>query len=367
MIARILGCEGIIRRERDEIDAGQAGQISGPRCTSVPAPKGLSASESVFTGFSLGGPPEIMQGNLTNSGTASLTITQATISSAAFTIRGNFTTQDGKCRIFDHFRQNDYGVYYMAGKSDYRMLSTQGHKGRILIIADEPALLKTYSKSLSGSGFEVVGASRANEDLERLTRDRFDLVIADIVVPGVEGLEVLEQIQSRFPDVPVVVMLPAPDNAAALRAAALGVVHFLIKPIAAEAMKATAVYVLTTTQSRNSEPRRASKGEVQVRATLSVSATEAKNEFGRILETALLGKRVFITRHDAPKAVLISVDDFEDLSSSSQTKLDTLTSEFDRLLEEMQKPGTRSKLKAAFSASPKQLGTTAVLAAKKRA
>jgi antitoxin Phd len=255
----------------------------------------------------------------------------------------------------------------MAKTSDYRKLSTQGHKGRILIIDNEPTLLKAYSKSLSGSGFEVVEASRASEGLERLTRDRFDLVLADIVMPGVEGLEVLEQIRSRFPDVPVVVMLSAPDNVAALRAAELGVVQYLIKPVAVEALKATALHALTTKQSRNSEPGRVPKGEVQVRATLSVSATEAKNQFGRILETALLGKRVFITRHDTPKAVLISVDDFEELSSSPRTKLNTLTHEFNRLLEEMQKPGTRSKLKAAFSASPKQLGTAAVLAAKKRA
>jgi antitoxin Phd len=247
------------------------------------------------------------------------------------------------------------------------MLSTQGHKGRILILDNEPALLKKYSRSLSGSGFEVVEASRASEDLERLTRDRFDVVLADIGTPRVEGLEVLEQVQSRFPDVPVVVMLPAPDNAAAIRAAELGAVQYLIKPIAAQALNAAVLHVLTTKQSRHSEPRRAPKGLVQVRATLFVSATEAKNEFGRILETALLGKRVFITRHHTPKAVLISIDDFEDLSSSPQTKLNTLTHEFDRLLEEMQEPGTRSKLKAAFNASPKQLGTAAVQAAKKRA
>ena len=247
------------------------------------------------------------------------------------------------------------------------MPSRQGHKGRILIIDSEPALLKMYSRSLSGLGFEVVEARRGTEGLEQLTRDRFDLVLADIVMPGVQGLQILEEIQSRFPDVPVVVMLPAPDNAAALRATELGVVQYLIKPIAADALKATALYVLRTKQGRNSERRDVLEREVEVREELSVSATEAKNKFGQILESALLGKRVFITRHDTPKAVLISVGDFEDLSLSPQTQLSTLTHEFDRLLEEMQRPGTRSKLKAALSASPKQLGAAAVQAAKKRA
>ncbi|MGP8242888.1 MAG: type II toxin-antitoxin system Phd/YefM family antitoxin [Bryobacteraceae bacterium] len=100
--------------------------------------------------------------------------------------------------------------------------------------------------------------------------------------------------------------------------------------------------------------------------TFSVSATEAKNQFGHILENAIRGDRVMITKHGAPKAVLLSVDEFEDLSGAGRLELDTLSGEFDALLASMQKPSSRAGMRAAFDASPKQLGRAAVAAARKR-
>ena len=101
-------------------------------------------------------------------------------------------------------------------------------------------------------------------------------------------------------------------------------------------------------------------------ATTSVTATTAKKEFGRVLETVLQGGLVLITKHDAPKAVLISVDEFNALSRASQPTLDTLSEQFDAMLDRMQEPKARSRMQAAFSAPSKQLGKAAVAAARKR-
>jgi antitoxin Phd len=102
----------------------------------------------------------------------------------------------------------------------------------------------------------------------------------------------------------------------------------------------------------------------------SVTATEAKNEFGQLLETVIRGGRVFITRHDAPKAVLISAEDFEALSaaanSNAKAKLAGLNARFDAMLARMQEPGAREKMQAAFDASPKEMGKAAVEFARKR-
>ncbi len=100
--------------------------------------------------------------------------------------------------------------------------------------------------------------------------------------------------------------------------------------------------------------------------TTSVTATDAKTEFGRILEMATAGGVVIITKHDVPKAVLISVDEFEALSRAGEGALDTLSGEFDTLLARMQTPAWRAKMEAAFNATPKQLGKAAVAAARKR-
>ena len=98
----------------------------------------------------------------------------------------------------------------------------------------------------------------------------------------------------------------------------------------------------------------------------SVSASEAKSEFGRVLEMAIQGGAVVITKHDSPKAVLISVENFNALSSAAETKLDTLSREFDALLARMQTSKVRRGMKAAFAASGKRLGKAAVAATRSR-
>jgi prevent-host-death family protein len=95
------------------------------------------------------------------------------------------------------------------------------------------------------------------------------------------------------------------------------------------------------------------------------TATDAKNEFGQVLETALRDGAVVITKHDAPKAVLLSLDEFNALAGG-QRRLDALTGEFDALLDKLQTAGARRGMKAAFDASPGELGRAAVAAARKR-
>ena len=98
----------------------------------------------------------------------------------------------------------------------------------------------------------------------------------------------------------------------------------------------------------------------------SVTATDAKKQFGRVLEMVLRGGAVVITKHDAPKAILLSVDEFNALTQATGSKLDSLSADFDAMLARMQTPRARSGMQAAFGASPKALGRAAVTAARKR-
>jgi prevent-host-death family protein len=116
--------------------------------------------------------------------------------------------------------------------------------------------------------------------------------------------------------------------------------------------------------SRQVETLRDSWG-VTVEPT-SVPASEAKNEFARVLDMALQGAAVVITKHGAPKAVLISVENFNALSGAARTKLDTLSQEFDALLARMQTSRSRRGMKTAFAASGKRLGKAALAAARSR-
>jgi prevent-host-death family protein len=94
-----------------------------------------------------------------------------------------------------------------------------------------------------------------------------------------------------------------------------------------------------------------------------VPATRFKNELAAMFEQAALGRPVAITRHDAPKAVLISYDEFRALMAARSPTLGDLEAEFDAVLEGMQSPSKRKAMAAAFDAAPAAIGRAAVKAA----
>jgi prevent-host-death family protein len=109
---------------------------------------------------------------------------------------------------------------------------------------------------------------------------------------------------------------------------------------------------------------RNSRGELVDLPT--VAASRFKNEFGAIFEQAALRGAVAITRHDAPKAVLVSYGEFESLVSARAAALDDLSAQFDGLLARMQSPRARRGMAAAFDAPPSRLGRAAARSAKRR-
>jgi antitoxin Phd len=95
-----------------------------------------------------------------------------------------------------------------------------------------------------------------------------------------------------------------------------------------------------------------------------VSATRLRNEFGTVFEQATVDGAVLITKHDTPKAVLLSYAEFEALTESATPVLDDLSQRFDELLATMQTPKAKAGVAAAFNATPQELGAAAVKAAR---
>src|SRR5690349_20638155 len=96
----------------------------------------------------------------------------------------------------------------------------------------------------------------------------------------------------------------------------------------------------------------------------AVAATRLKNEFGAVLDQALRSGAVAITRHDTPRAVLISYDEFQALVKARSHDLSDLAAEYDVLLANLQTPRAKKGLEAAFNATPAELGRAAVRAAR---
>ncbi len=89
----------------------------------------------------------------------------------------------------------------------------------------------------------------------------------------------------------------------------------------------------------------------------TVAATKVKNEFGAILEQTMHSGAVAITRHDTPKAVLLSFAEFESLVNERNRSLDDLNAEFDELLAHMQRPSARQGCCSCLSCFSGRIGT----------
>src|SRR5438309_1971231 len=92
----------------------------------------------------------------------------------------------------------------------------------------------------------------------------------------------------------------------------------------------------------------------------AVPATRLKNEPASIIDHVAAGKAVAVTRHDSPRAVILSYEDFQALARAQEPSLGALSAQFDRMLTDMQSPKAKKGLAAAFESTPEELGRSAV-------
>lgn len=77
---------------------------------------------------------------------------------------------------------------------------------RILIVDDNPNMSSLLQEMLEVFDYESVRANDGNEALERLDKEQFSLVITDLRMPNMSGMELLSEVKSRYPKMPVVLI-----------------------------------------------------------------------------------------------------------------------------------------------------------------
>jgi len=100
----------------------------------------------------------------------------------------------------------------------------------ILVVDDEPYVRELLSHWLSAEGYHCAQAANAEEALVALQTDDFELVIADILMPGKSGIEFLALAKQQFPDVAVIMVTAVDDRKTAIRSLELGAYGYVIKP-----------------------------------------------------------------------------------------------------------------------------------------
>jgi DNA-binding response OmpR family regulator len=109
---------------------------------------------------------------------------------------------------------------------------------RVLLVDDEEEFVSALSERLTLRGIEVESALNGEEALARLVDKEFEVVILDVMMPGLSGLEVLRQIRSSHPNTQVILLTGHGSTREGIEGMRLGAFDYLIKPVDLEEMLA---------------------------------------------------------------------------------------------------------------------------------
>ena len=102
---------------------------------------------------------------------------------------------------------------------------------KILVVEDDKDLNKTVCSFLNHSGYEAIGCLNANDAYDALTDHIIDLIISDIMMPGIDGFEFAKNVRELNEDIPILFMTAKDDIASKQRGFRIGVDDYMVKPI----------------------------------------------------------------------------------------------------------------------------------------
>lgn len=102
--------------------------------------------------------------------------------------------------------------------------------GKVLVVDDEEGVRSLLERTLARVGYSVVSAANGQEALDRVSQQDIEVVLLDIKMPGMSGMDVLQQLARRWPDIGVVMVTGVADIQTAVEAMKLGADDYITKP-----------------------------------------------------------------------------------------------------------------------------------------
>jgi EAL domain-containing protein (putative c-di-GMP-specific phosphodiesterase class I) len=115
-------------------------------------------------------------------------------------------------------------------------------KRRVLVADDDSSLRAVLERLLVVSGYEVVTAVDGQQARTILSDQQFDVIVSDISMPGLGGIELLQAVRERDLDVPVILVTGSPSVETAMRAIQYGAMRYLLKPVEPQVLLDTVAY-----------------------------------------------------------------------------------------------------------------------------
>ena len=101
----------------------------------------------------------------------------------------------------------------------------------VLIVDDEEVVRRSHLRSLASAGCRAEAAENGAQALQVMEQHPFDVILLDLRMPGLDGMEVLRTLKARWPDSEVVIITGYPTLESAKEAVRLGAQNYLVKPV----------------------------------------------------------------------------------------------------------------------------------------
>ncbi|MCA1961783.1 MAG: response regulator [Desulfomonile sp.] len=123
-------------------------------------------------------------------------------------------------------------------------------QGRILVLDDEQIVLDSVSRVLEDENYEVVTCRKGEEAVEALKRQSFDILITDMKMPGMDGLQAMEALTEVDPDLSMIMLTGYATIDSAVKAMKIGAVDYIKKPFTPEQLSALVQKVMDARKAR---------------------------------------------------------------------------------------------------------------------
>ena len=147
------------------------------------------------------------------------------------------------------FRKRDIDAWLdtqrpRADRPPVPSMPTRSARQRVLVVDDEASIRDLLSKTLALAEYDVDAAPDGRSALERMRLYPYDLLIADLKMPGMDGLAVIREAKRYKPDLPVIIITGFSTESSAIEAVNLGVAGYLTKPFRVPQVLAAAAKAL---------------------------------------------------------------------------------------------------------------------------
>jgi two-component system OmpR family response regulator len=175
-------------------------------------------------------------------------------------------------------------------------------KAEILVVDDEQAVRDMICDALNLAGFQTASAANGNAALELLRQNRFDLLVTDINMPGLDGYALVEKLRTRGDNLPVIFLSARNEKPDVNRGLRIGADDYITKPFGLEELTLRIGAILRRTMPVDQENPELTCGPVKINLeTYSVSVGDTKVELSptefRLLAYLVENKNLVLTKH----------------------------------------------------------------------